>query len=129
MSRLELFSNRRDEASARIIQLYDKADSPILKARIMFKDARLKFVEQDHDGHFRLLVQALSGLGVDVALEATDEDRDLAYAQVKSMLSAQGNSVGDLQPVTDENILLASDLLAEATVRIAEDPLSRAEQH
>jgi hypothetical protein len=82
----------------------------------MFKDARLKFVEQDHDSHFHLLVQALSGLGVEVALDATDEDRDLAYAGVKSMLSLQGDSVGDLKPVTDESTLLASDLLAEATI-------------
>lgn len=109
---LEQCSSRWTASSERIQGLYKKADSPCLRARVLFADARQKWVENDPRGHFALLLEALAVLGIHVAKGETD----VAYAQVKSLLSVQHSAVGDLAPVTDERILFASELLAEATV-------------
>lgn len=113
---LELYTKNWIESRARIEALYAVADTPCLKARVMFKDARQKWVENDPQGHFELLLSALDVVGFGVTVQASPDAQDLAYAAVKSLVTAKGAALLDLPSATGRDVLLASELLAEATV-------------
>lgn len=113
---LELYTKNWIDSRARIESLYSVADTPCLKARVMFKDARQKWVENDPQGHFQLLLSALDVVGFGVMVDASPDTQDLAYAAVKSLVTAKGTDLLDLPSATGRDVLLASELLAEATV-------------